>query len=539
MVGSFVQAAHVQLQIPETHPNPAEPNANPDPAPSTIDQRRSQSKQHPPPSDDARAAPAAGSGPELVRRRGEALLPRRRLGRRAEALPVQLPRCSPFKLPHSHHHHRTGRSCGDAGERDHDSRGGRINAGKAEWSWGAAGPTDSERELGGMVAGLRPAGELVWCGGSGRGEREEDEGARWGGTHLGAQPLAVSSLRPESLHGGPRSLRGPVVSGGGRRVTTTCEAEQPPPPPPVHHRLVPLPPPPARHRRPEGEIGWIWSLHGGSDEGDGGNVNNFMTTWRIRFLDGGMKTGMMSPPWNKILRALPPFIKQDGEKHEKEDYAQFCLHKCWPPFIGLWHYFWLSRLWRKKATCLCNKDEGCFFLAVRREQEQPLSQSPLNRSARLHVLQLQRPAACFVQPRRARVERLPVLLVARAELVGAPPRTAPDRPSAPIPSPEALHTRRCFTPCKRDDPSRRPLVIRARELAGYPRSGVETKILETGVVVALRRPIWILRFIIGRPRPCYSKRGWSRVFLSQTGIENRRPPVAAYRSGLSAGRFGR
>ncbi|KAF8664821.1 hypothetical protein HU200_054547 [Digitaria exilis] len=101
---------------------------------------------------------------------------------------------------------------------------------------------------------------------------------------------------------------------------------------PVHHRLVPLPPPPARRQRPEGEIGWIWSLHGGSDEGGGGN--------RIRFPDGGMRTGMMSPPWNKILRALPPFVKQDGEKHEKEDDAQFCLQKCWPPFIGRWHYFW-------------------------------------------------------------------------------------------------------------------------------------------------------------------------------------------------------
>ncbi|KAF8705672.1 hypothetical protein HU200_030866 [Digitaria exilis] len=87
---------------------------------------------------------------------------------------------------------------------------------------------------------------------------------------------------------------------------------------------------------------------------------------------------MMSPPWNKILQALPPFVvirsnhdggpgrfldqvslllrwqKQDGEKHEKEDYAQFCLQECWPPFIGLWHYFWLSRLWRTKATCLCS-----------------------------------------------------------------------------------------------------------------------------------------------------------------------------------------
>ncbi|KAF8762840.1 hypothetical protein HU200_009022 [Digitaria exilis] len=87
---------------------------------------------------------------------------------------------------------------------------------------------------------------------------------------------------------------------------------------------------------------------------------------------------MMSLPWNKILRAFSSFVvirsnhdggpgrsldqvslllrwqKQDGEKHEKEDYAQFCLQECWPPFIGMWHYFWLSRLWRTKATYLCS-----------------------------------------------------------------------------------------------------------------------------------------------------------------------------------------
>ncbi|KAF8694135.1 hypothetical protein HU200_038465 [Digitaria exilis] len=87
---------------------------------------------------------------------------------------------------------------------------------------------------------------------------------------------------------------------------------------------------------------------------------------------------MMLPPWNKILRALPPFVvirsnpdggpgrsldqvslllrwqKQDGEKHVKEVDAQFCLHECWPSFVGPWHYFWLSRLWRTKAICLCS-----------------------------------------------------------------------------------------------------------------------------------------------------------------------------------------
>ncbi|KAF8660837.1 hypothetical protein HU200_057427 [Digitaria exilis] len=87
---------------------------------------------------------------------------------------------------------------------------------------------------------------------------------------------------------------------------------------------------------------------------------------------------MISPPWNKILRALPRFVvirsnhdggptrtldlvslllrwqKQNGERCEKEDDAQFRLQECWPSFIGLWHYFWLSRLWRTKATCLCS-----------------------------------------------------------------------------------------------------------------------------------------------------------------------------------------
>nr|CAB3453733.1 unnamed protein product [Digitaria exilis] len=53
------------------------------------------------------------------------------------------------------------------------------------------------------------------------------------------------------------------------------------------------------------EIGWILSLHGGSDEGGGDNVNNFMTTWRIRFPDGGMRTGMMSPHGIKFSRPFP------------------------------------------------------------------------------------------------------------------------------------------------------------------------------------------------------------------------------------------
>ena len=88
--------------------------------------------------------------------------------------------------------------------------------------------------------------------------------------------------------------------------------------------------------------------------------------------------GMMSPPWNKILRVLLRFIvirsnhdggpvrtlglvslllrwqEQEGGRHEKEDDAQFRLQECWLLFIGLWYYFWLSRIWRTKATCLCS-----------------------------------------------------------------------------------------------------------------------------------------------------------------------------------------
>ncbi|KAF8655571.1 hypothetical protein HU200_061118 [Digitaria exilis] len=46
----------------------------------------------------------------------------------------------------------------------------------------------------------------------------------------------------------------------------------------------------------------------------GGRRDNFMMTWRIRFPDGDMEAGMMSPPWNKILWALPHFDKPEREE---------------------------------------------------------------------------------------------------------------------------------------------------------------------------------------------------------------------------------
>ncbi|KAF8667406.1 hypothetical protein HU200_053089 [Digitaria exilis] len=130
--------------------------------------------------------------------------------------------------------------------------------------------------------------------------------------------------------------------------------EQLPPPPPSSPLFGP---PSSSGVMPEAGGRWIWSFHGGSDEGGGGDVNNFMTTWRIRFPDGGMETGMMSPPWNKILLAfdqvalLLRWQKQYGERHEKEDDTQFRLQECWPPFIGLWHYFWLSRSSSPGPSC--------------------------------------------------------------------------------------------------------------------------------------------------------------------------------------------
>jgi hypothetical protein len=97
----------------------------------------------------------------------------------------------------------------------------------------------------------------------------------------------------------------------------------------------------------EGE-GWNRLLHGGSveDEDDNVGVSIFidMTTWRLLFLDGGIKTEMMSPPWNNFLRSLLRFTvvrsghdeglgriffrsvflslrwqKEEEERHQKEE----------------------------------------------------------------------------------------------------------------------------------------------------------------------------------------------------------------------------
>jgi hypothetical protein len=55
----------------------------------------------------------------------------------------------------------------------------------------------------------------------------------------------------------------------------------------------------------EGE-GWNRLLHDGSveDESDNFSVSIFfdMMTWRLLFPDGGIKTEMMSPPWNNFLQ---------------------------------------------------------------------------------------------------------------------------------------------------------------------------------------------------------------------------------------------
>ena len=60
------------------------------------------------------------------------------------------------------------------------------------------------------------------------------------------------------------------------------------------------------------EIGWLQSLHGGSEEGGGGiySVGNLLgaTTWRIRFPDGVIKAGMVPSSWNNFLRPLLRFV---------------------------------------------------------------------------------------------------------------------------------------------------------------------------------------------------------------------------------------
>jgi hypothetical protein len=68
------------------------------------------------------------------------------------------------------------------------------------------------------------------------------------------------------------------------------------------------------------EEGWNRLLHDGSveDEGDNFDVSIFfdMTTWRLLFLDGDIKTEMMSPPWNNFLRFLLCFAMV-GSGHDE------------------------------------------------------------------------------------------------------------------------------------------------------------------------------------------------------------------------------
>ena len=54
------------------------------------------------------------------------------------------------------------------------------------------------------------------------------------------------------------------------------------------------------------------SLHGSSDERGGAiyDVCNFLgvTTWRIRFSDGGIEAEMVPSSWNNFLRPLLRFV---------------------------------------------------------------------------------------------------------------------------------------------------------------------------------------------------------------------------------------
>ena len=59
------------------------------------------------------------------------------------------------------------------------------------------------------------------------------------------------------------------------------------------------------------EIRWLGSLNGGSDEGGGGiySVGNLLgaTTWKIKFPNGVIETGMVPSSWNNFLRPLLRF----------------------------------------------------------------------------------------------------------------------------------------------------------------------------------------------------------------------------------------
>jgi len=59
-------------------------------------------------------------------------------------------------------------------------------------------------------------------------------------------------------------------------------------------------------------VGWNHFLHGGSVEDADNNYNVDilidLTTWRLLFPDGSIKTEMVSPPWNNFLWSLLCFI---------------------------------------------------------------------------------------------------------------------------------------------------------------------------------------------------------------------------------------
>ena len=149
------------------------------------------------------------------------------------------------------------------------------------------------------------------------------------------------------------------------------------------------------------EIGWLGSLHSGSDEGGGGiySIGNLFgaTTWRIRFPDGVIEVGMVPSSWNNFLRPLLRFAvvrsnhgeglvrislssklmsisfgsdrlgsvsllhrlqKEEEERHKKEeeDCARSNLQGCWSLFFG--RLFSASLL----SICLC----GLLFDFLRR-----------------------------------------------------------------------------------------------------------------------------------------------------------------------------
>ena len=69
------------------------------------------------------------------------------------------------------------------------------------------------------------------------------------------------------------------------------------------------------------EIGWLESLHGGSEEGGGGIycVGNLLgaTTWRIRFPDGVIEVGMVPSSWNNFLWPLLCFVVVRSNHNER------------------------------------------------------------------------------------------------------------------------------------------------------------------------------------------------------------------------------